>query len=112
MNNYSHSGDPMTYTAPVGGVTVGVPVIISGLLVIPAVTAAEAAQFAAKVTGVFTGLAKTTGEAWVEGQKLYWVTGTSKFSTTSGGNTLVGTAAAAAASADTTGDVRLDGVAR
>lgn len=112
MNNYSHKGDVMPYTAPSGGVVTGVPVLISGLLVIPAFTAAEDAAFEGAVVGVFTGLAKTTGQAWAEGEKLYWVTGTSKFSTTAGGNQLVGTAAVAAGSADTTGAVRLDGVAR
>lgn len=112
MNNYSHKGDVMPFTAPGGGVTAGVPVLIGSLLVIPAVTAVATAEFNGAVVGVFTGLAKTTGETWSEGEKLYWVTGTSKFSTTAGGNTLVGTAAAAAGSADTTGSVRLDGVAR
>lgn len=112
MKQYSHKGDVMEYTAPGGGVTKDVPVLISGLLVIPTVTVAATVKFNAVVAGVVSGLAKTTGEAWAEGEKLYWVTGTSKFSTTAGGNQLVGTAAAAAGSADTTGDVRLDGVAR
>ena len=112
MTNYKQPGESMTYTAPGGGVVSGTPVLIGSLMVIPAVTAAATEQFAGMVCGVFAGLAKTTGEAWAEGQKLYWVSGTSKFSTTSSGNTLVGTAAVAAGSADTTGDVRLDGVAR
>lgn len=111
MNNYSHSGEARPFVAG-ATVTAGVPVLQSGLLVIPTVDAETGETFTALVRGVFTGLAKTTGEAWVAGQKLYWVTGTSKFSTTAGGNQLVGTANAAAESAATTGDVALDGVTR
>ena len=111
MRNYVQPGENMTYTAPGGGVTSGTPVLIGSLLVVPATDADAGDLFAGTVVGVHT-LDKTTAEAWTEGQKIYWVTGTGKASTTAGGNTLIGTAAAAADAADTSGDVRLDGVAR
>lgn len=111
MINYRQSIQSPNFTAPNPGVVSGAPVLIGSLLVVPSVDADEGDSFAAETTGIFE-LSKTTGEAWTEGQKIYWNAGTSKVSTTSGGNTLVGTASAVAGSADTTGLVRLDGVAR
>lgn len=61
--------------------------------------------------GVFT-LPKATGQAWTVGARLYWSSANSNFTTTATGNTLVGVAAAAAATGDTTGTVLLDGAAR
>jgi predicted RecA/RadA family phage recombinase len=111
MINFVKPGDVLTFTAPIGGVVSGAPVLIGSLLVVPGASAAATEEFEGARVGVFT-LAKTTGEAWTEGVKLYWVAGTSKISTTAGGDTLVGVAAAAADSAAETGDVLLDGVAR
>jgi predicted RecA/RadA family phage recombinase len=56
--------------------------------------------------GVFT-LPKNTGEAWAVGELLYWDTTNNRFTTTVGSNVLAGFAAAAAASADTTGKVAI-----
>jgi predicted RecA/RadA family phage recombinase len=57
-------------------------------------------------------LAKVSAQAWTEGAKIYWDDTAKNFTTTSGGNTLAGVAAAAAANPSATGKVRLDGVAR
>jgi predicted RecA/RadA family phage recombinase len=111
MNTYSHSGDDMEFTAPGGGVTVDVPVLIGSLLVIPKVTAAATVRFAGVVSGVLEGAPKTTGTAWTEGQKLYWKVSTGKFITVATDGQLAGVAAADAASGDATGSVRLNGVA-
>lgn len=59
------------------------------------------------VEGFFKGVAKTTGEAWTINAALYWDNSTSKFTTTSSGNTLCGYAASVQASGDTTGDIHL-----
>lgn len=100
----------MTFTAPGGGVTSGTPVLIGGLLVIPECTAAATVQFAGAVSGVFT-LAKATGNAWTEGQTLYWDSANSNFVIAASATARrMGTAAAAAASGDTTGSVRLNNV--
>lgn len=48
-------------------------------------------------------VAKTTGETWTPGQKLYFVTGTGMLTTTEGVNTFAGYAVEAAASGDTEG---------
>jgi predicted RecA/RadA family phage recombinase len=58
------------------------------------------------VRGVFE-LAKATGTAWTEGDKLYWDAGASKFTKTATGNKPAGFAHAAAASGDTMGYVNL-----
>lgn len=111
MENYSQPGEIITLTAPSGGVVSGTAYKIGSLLSVACVSADEAASYSAAVTGIFT-LPKATGQTWTEGAKLYWDDGAKKFTTTSSGNTLAGCAVAAAGSSDTTGSVRLDGVAR
>lgn len=112
MNNYVSSGKVLTLTAPSGDVVAGVLYKIGSLIVLATVSAAETEKFAAQVTGEILA-EKTTGQTWDEGEKLYYVSGTKKLSTSSGGgNTLCGVATAAAGSSDTTGKARLDGVAR
>lgn len=111
MKNFIQPGDVVEFTAPGGGVTSGTPVQIGQLVVVPAVTAAAAARFNGQVVGVFT-LPKLAGQAWAEGALLYFDATPGEFTTTAIGNLLAGTAAEAALSGDTTGKVRLDGVAR
>ena len=113
MTNYIGPGDTVTRVAPVGGVVSGAPVLLGSLLVVPGATAAEADTFGAQVTGEFRGV-KPGSQAWTQGAKIYWDNSAMKFTTTSGGNTLVGTASEAvgAGADETAGIVRLDGVAR
>lgn len=111
MKNYVSPGEVLELTAPSGGVTKDVPVLIGSLVVIPTVDAAQTLKFSALVIGVVT-VPKATGTAWTEGAKLYWDVADGEFNTSSAGNTLAGVAAAAAESADATGQIRLDGVAR
>lgn len=110
MKNYIQSGKVLDLTAPSGGVTSGIALLIGALLVVPVADASEGETFAAETMGVFE-LPKAN-QAFTEGAKLYWSTSNSNVTTTASGNTLVGVAAAAAASGDTTAHVRLDGVAR
>lgn len=111
MDNFVQPGEIITLTAPSGGVTAGTPVLIGALVVIPCVSVAQTVQFSAYVTGVFE-VPKATGDAWGEGEKVYWDVGDTNFNQSASGNTLVGVAAAAAGSSDATGYVRFDGVAR
>lgn len=104
MKNKVQSGKVLTLTAPTGGVVSGTAYKVGGMVVVACVSAAEGESFAAEVEGVYT-LPKTTSEAWTEGAKLYWDNTAKSFTTTSTSNTLAGFAAAAAASADTTGNV-------
>lgn len=97
------------FTAPEGGVVKGTAYLIGSLLVIARANAAEAAYFTAAVGGRWT-LAKTSAQAWTEGQKLYWNISTSKLDSDGTTGPLVGVAAAVAANPSSTGDVILSGV--
>lgn len=110
MQNKILSGNTLTLTAPSGDVVSGGAYLIGSLLVIANGDAVEGDPFEAETAGVFE-LAKTTGQAWTEGQKLYWKVSTSKLTSTATDGQLVGVATAAAASGDTTGLCRLNGVA-
>lgn len=103
-------GNVIELTAPVGGVTTGVPVLIGSLLVIPQVTAIATAKFNALVTGVVT-MAKTSAQAWTEGQKVYWDDGNSRADSAATVGMLIGVAAKVAANPSATGTIRLNGVA-
>ena len=111
MENYDQEGEVVPFTAPTGGVVSGTAYLIGSLVVVALVTAAETVMFSALVKGVVTH-AKVSAQAWTEGVKLYWDDTAKNFTTTSGGNTLCGVAAAAAANPSATGKIRLDGVAR
>lgn len=100
-------GCSMEFTAPSGGVTVNVPVLIGGLFVIPAVTAAAAARFNGLLEGVFT-LPKATGEVWTEGAPAYWDVANARASFDSSVGQQIGAITASALTGDTTGVVRLN----
>lgn len=111
MKNYVQPGDVLELTAPSGGVVSGTAYLIGSLLVIATVTAAQTEKFNGQVVGVVEH-AKVSAQAWTEGVKVYWDNSAKLFTTTSGGNTLVGVAAKVADNPSATGFVRLDGVAR
>lgn len=113
MKTYSEEGEVLPFTAPSGGVTKGVPVLIGSIVVVPCVTAAEAALFSGLVRGVVSAT-KVGSQAWTVGAKVYWDSDPGYMTTTSSGNQLCGVAVVAVGSGagETTGVVRLDGVAR
>ena len=110
MENYVQAGDVVTLIAPSGGVVSGGVYQIGQLLVVAATTADENAEFEGKTTGVFT-VTKTGSQAWTVGAVVYW-TGTA-FTTSASGNFRAGCAmvATGSGSGETTGVVRLNGVA-
>jgi|SRR5678809_1121642 predicted RecA/RadA family phage recombinase len=112
MKNFIQEGAVMTFVAP-GSVTSGVPLMIGDILAVPTVNASVGESFAALVVGVIS-YTKAGSQAWAQGESIYW-NGT-VFTTDAGGgsNPLVGTAAESIGSGagETTGKVRLDGVAR
>ena len=74
-----------------------------------------AASGAAVETGELPGtylVAKTTGQAWAVGVKLYWDNTGFLVTSTAGSNQMIGNAQVAALSAAATGYVYLDGTAR
>ncbi len=106
---YTQPGDVMEFTAPAGGVTRGIVVLIGGLPVVPVDSAAAAASFRGLSCGVHT-LPKTTSETWTQEQPAYWDAANSKVSTDpTVGQLPIGQVVAAAGSSDTTGSVRLNG---
>ena len=108
MKYQINRGTTMTFTAPTGGVVSGTPVLIGGLLVIPEATVAQTLPFAGAAVGTFS-LAKATGNAWTEGQTLYWDSANSNFVVAQSATARrMGSAAATALSGDTTGQVRLN----
>ncbi len=112
MKNYVQHGDNVTFTAPSGGVTSGVPVLIGDLLVVPVASADEGDDFAGQITGVYD-VTKVGSQAWTEGATVYWDDGNSRFTTTASGSYKAGVAVGAVGSGagETAGVVRFDGIA-
>lgn len=110
MKNFVQHGDTLDMTAPAGGVIGGTAYLIGALFGVAVASADAGVKFSFRLVGVYT-LPKATGEAWTEGAIVYWDNTAKKLTTTSEGNTKVGTAASAAASGDSTGVARLNGVA-
>lgn len=108
MNNFKQPGAVLTLTAP-ATVTRGVPVKVGSLVVVPLDDAAASAQFQGCTTGVFDDLKKAAPQAWTEGAKIYWDDSGKECTTTSSTHIWIGHAVADAASAATTGAVRLHG---
>jgi predicted RecA/RadA family phage recombinase len=105
MKNYVQPGHALDLTAP-AAVTSGDPVKIGSLIVIPAADAASGETFVGYCEGVYD-VDKAAGSAWTEGLTLYWDDTNKVFTTVSTSNTKCGSAAAAAASGDTAGRIRL-----
>lgn len=110
MNNYIKPGRVMTFTAPGGGVVAGALVRIGTLVVVAQNTVAAGLPFEGVAEGVVL-VPKIAGVAWTEGALLYHDSAANNIGTVVSATTLrVGVAALAAASGDTTGYVRLNGV--
>jgi predicted RecA/RadA family phage recombinase len=107
MKNFLQPGQAIDIVAPQGGLTAGQYYRIGGLAGVVASTAAEGETTVLHLTGVYT-LPKKTGTAWSVGDVLYWDASNAEFTKTGGANSPAGVAAAAAASGDATGAVRLD----
>lgn len=110
MNNFLAPGVTVELTAPAGGVVSGNMYKIGQLLVVAAKSAAVGERFNGQTMGKFT-LPKATGQTWAEGALVYWDDGAANLTTTSASNQLAGAAIVAAGSGDTTGVVRLNGIA-
>jgi len=113
MTNFVQPGDVIEFTAPSGGVVVGVPKQIGQIVVVPTVTAAQTVKFNGCVTGVFD-LPKIGSQAWAEGAVVFWDEGNDRCTTAGAGNIQIGicTKAVGSGAGETTGRVRLDGIGR
>lgn len=108
MKNFLENGDHVVVTAP-GAVASGDFVVVGSLYGVAMGTSAINDPVVLSREGVFK-LPKLAGTAWVQGDKLYWDAGAANFTKVAAGNKAIGVAFAAAASADTTGQVSLDEV--
>jgi predicted RecA/RadA family phage recombinase len=110
MASRDNTKNPMQITAPTGGLTAGGLKLISGVLYFTpeAITAGQTGAGYWK-DSIIRGAKKAggTGKAWVKGQKLYWNTSNSEFTSSATGNTLRGFAAETATAAAVVGDVEL-----
>lgn len=103
--SHDHNGT-IQPLAPSGGAVVGtIYKLADGVVCLALTAAASGVAFVAKVQGRVNGVSKVTGTAWTAGQPLAH-DGTS-FTHLVSGSRVTANAAAAAASADTTGDVIL-----
>jgi len=112
MIKFVKQGDVQTLVAPEGGVVSGGVYQIGQVIAVAQADAAAGADFEGVIRGEFSGMPKATGTAWTQGALVYWDVADGEFNTSSSGNRLAGHATAAAASADATGSVYLDGTSR
>ena len=108
--NKVSSGRNITQVAPSGGVTSGVPILIgTALFGVPTTTAAAGASFNLErgIEITYTAEGAGSGQAWAVGDQIYWDNTNKRFTKTSSGNTLVGTATAAKLTAATSGQLVL-----
>lgn len=107
-SNYIQPGKDVDLTAPTGGVTTGVGVLIGNIFGIAHKTAAAAAAFVAGTAGIWKP-AKTSAQAWAVGEKVYWDnTNARADNALAAGFRRIGVVAEAAANPSSTGKVRLD----
>ena len=110
MKNFVQPGKTLTLTAPSGGVVGGNFYLVGALLVCAAIDAAAGKLFTGDTVGVFS-VVKPAGQAWAEGERIFWNSSTKVFTKTSASGLFpIGAVARAAATADLAGNVRLDGV--
>lgn len=107
--NFLKPGITNTFTAPAGGTTIGVPVLIGGVFVVPLDTVAATLPFEGDAEGIWF-FTKPTGEVWAEGQAVFWDVANLRASTDPTVGLVMGSVAIAALTADLIGYVRLNGI--
>lgn len=105
--NYVQPGKNLDLTAPTGGVTTGVGVLIGRIFAVATKTVAAAAAFVGTTMGVWS-LAKTSAEAWSVGDPIFWDnTNKRADNVATAGFRLIGVCVEAAANPSSTGKVWL-----
>lgn len=110
MKNGHSRGEIITFTAPTGGVTSGVPVVIGALFVIPAISAKEGENFEGAITAAWN-LPKVPANVTTVGQAAYWNATEGQATTTVASNRLIGAFIEATANGDAVAAVVLNGIA-
>lgn len=109
MKNFVQKGDIVSFVAPAGGVTSGVPVVVGSLVVIPAFSAAAGYDCEGATTGVYD-LPKKSTDVVTQFAPAYWDEANTELTVTATDNTLIGVFMDALASGTTEAVVRLNGV--
>ncbi len=104
--NYIQDGKILNYTPSGSSVVSGAVVVMGNIAGIALTDIADGATGAVQISGVFS-LPKASG-AITLGAKLYWDSTNSNLTTTASGNTIIGVAASAQASGDTTVNLLLN----
>ncbi|KQM92226.1 hypothetical protein ASE70_15035 [Sphingomonas sp. Leaf22] len=105
--NYVTEGKTLTLIAP-RTVAAGAGMLVGAIFAVALADAAVGRPVEARRVEVFD-LAKATGEAWTQGQLVYWDNTNFRVTTSASGNTMIGAATQAQASADAVGRVLLTG---
>lgn len=109
MKNFYDKGEKIDYVVTGAAIASGDVRLFGDTIGVAGISGAIGETVPMSLCGTYT-IQKTTGEAWNQGQKLYWNDTTKKATTTVGTNKVLGVAAVAALAADTEGLVRLNGV--
>lgn len=109
MKTKISSGEVIDFTAPAGGVTSGLGVLIGALFLIPVTSNVAGDTVAGHAAGVFDHAAEgaASGQAWAAGDDLYWDATNKRLTKTVGSNVKVGKAVAAKVTTATFGRFRL-----
>lgn len=105
MNNYVQCGKSIQVTAPTGGFTSGSVYKVGDTVGVAIADVAASEEGILSVDGVYN-VAKASAVTFTQGNRVWWDDSNSEFTTTTGGNTLVGTAMADVATGVVTADVR------
>jgi predicted RecA/RadA family phage recombinase len=110
MRTFLKDGVNFDAVSPAGGTVSGNAYLIGAAIFGIAVTdSVPGDTVSLRRLGQFTAMPKAAGAAWAVGDILYWDNTAFNFTKTVGSNTRVGVAASVQLSADTAGDVLLDG---
>ena len=107
MRTFKGEGEIVTLTAPYTR-TAGQGAQVGGIFGIAVADVASAAEGAFALEGVYD-IAKTSAQAWTQGEKVYWDDTNKRADNDSTVSMLIGVARAAAANPSATGEVRLNG---
>jgi predicted RecA/RadA family phage recombinase len=109
-SNYVQPGKILTLTAPYARATAGLGAQVGSIFGVALKAVDNGAEGEFAVDGVWT-LAKTSAQAWTQGQKIYWDDNNKRCDSDSTLGMLIGVAVEAAADPSSTGVVRLNGAA-
>ncbi|MGI4877182.1 MAG: DUF2190 family protein [Janthinobacterium lividum] len=101
MKNFIYTGESIPLVAPYN-VAAGGGCLVGSLFTVAKSAALAGAVFEGMSEGVFD-MAKTTGQSWTQGVKLYWDDTGKLVTTTVGSNKLIGVATQSQASGDAIG---------